>query len=272
MEKEALVAALREKSGVDNLSERTIAEVAQSALPLFADDDKITDDTWAPFVQMLRSVSGQYRHDVADGIAGGKSQWELAAKAQWEKDAKTQLEKEIRAELEKKAPAPNPAPEEKPAPVDMSKLVADAVASAMAGLTAEEGAIGKMTKQFNDYVAKAEQEKKDAIIADKRKALRNYLIEERMADREPVVNLVIKDYEISADSDIDRMKVDIEKKYEALYKELYGDAFGGPFAGGAGGVGNGQDSKNEFDKYIAEKREAADKEAKDADELRKLMR
>lgn len=268
MEKESLIASLREKSGVDNLSERTIAEVAQAAMPLFVDDDKITEETWKPFVQMLKSVSGQYRHDVADGIAGGKSQWENDAKAAQQKAVADALAA-AKAEWEKSVK-----PEVKPTveqPADMTKLVADAVAKAMEGLTGENGAIGKMNKQFTEYVARAEQEKKESIINNKRNALREYLLDERMADREPVVNLAIKDLEISHDSDLDKLKVLVEKKYEELYKEFYGDSAGSPFAGGMGGAGNGQDSKAEFDKFIAAKKAEQDKEAQDAEELKKLM-
>lgn len=77
MEKESLIEGLRSRLG-DNaaaVSDRSYDEIATAALPMFADDDKVTDDTWKVPVQMLSSLVGQYRHDVADGIAKGKDTW-----------------------------------------------------------------------------------------------------------------------------------------------------------------------------------------------------
>jgi hypothetical protein len=264
MEKNLLIQNLKSKAGVDNLSDRTFDEVANIFLSQFADDEKITDESYAIPLQMLKTMSGQLRHDVADGITKGKSQWEneqktaqqkaiedaiAAAKAQWEKDHPIQ-----------EPPKQDPPKDEK----TMEEKIAEAITKAMGGLTAEDGALGKLTKQFTDYMAKQEQEKKDAIVNRIREDLKSYLLDEREADREPVVNLAIKEMDIKVDSDFDKLKIDVEKTYEKLYKEFYGDSGSGPYAGGAGG---GTNTNKEFEDFIKARQKAAEEAAKDTKEL-----
>ena len=75
MEKELFQTTLLEKAKaannnapIDNLSERTISEVVGMFLPQFADDENITDESWAIPVQMVKTLSGQLRHDTSTGI------------------------------------------------------------------------------------------------------------------------------------------------------------------------------------------------------------
>lgn len=268
MEKELFISTLKTKAGVDNLSDRTIDEVATVLLPQFADDTKITDESWVVPVQMLKSMSGQLRHEVAMGITNGKTQWEneqkdsrakaieeavAAAKAQWEKEhgnGGNDDSKDDTASLDAK--------------------VADAVAKALEGVTGENGSIGKLTKQFSDYIARAEQEKKNAIIGKIREGLKTYLLDERMADREPVVNLAIKEMEIKEDSDFDKLKVQVEKKYEKLYKDFYGDAGGSPYAGNAGSGGEHGDSGAQA--WLKSRSGIAEQEAAAAEARKKLLK
>ena len=148
----------------------------------------------------------------------------------------------------------------------LEEKIAAAVAKAMEGVTGEEGSIGKLTKQFTDYIAKTEQEKKDALVNRIRENLKSYLLDERMADREPVVNLAIKELVIDEKSDFDKLKIEVEKKYESLYKDFYGDSGSGPYAGGAGG---GTNTNKEFEDFIKQRKAEADAAAKEADELEK---
>ena len=269
MEKNLLIQNLKSKAGVDNLSDRTFDEVATLFLSQFEDDEKVTDETYAVPLQMLKTMSGQLRHDVAEGITNGK--------AQWENDHKTAQQKAIedavaaaKAEWEKDNPKPvaqqqQPQPQQ-PQEATLEEKIAAAVAKAMEGVTGEEGSIGKLTKQFTDYIAKTEQEKKDALVNRIREDLKSYLLDERFADREPVVNLAIKEMEIKEDSDFDKLKIEVEKKYERLYKEFYGDSGSGPYAGGAGG---GTNTNKEFEDFIKQRKAEADAAAKEADELEK---
>jgi len=271
MEKNLLIENLKTKAGVDNLSDRTFDEVATVFLPQFADDEKITDDSYALPIQMLKTMSGQLRHEVADGITKGKTQWETeqktaqqkaiedaiaAAKVEWEKNnPQNQQQQQSQQQQQQQEPS-------------LEEKIATAVAKAMESVTGEEGSIGKLTKRFTDYIAKTEQEKKDAHVNKIREDLKSYLLDERFADREPVVNLAIKDMEIKEDSDFDKLKIEVEKKYEKLYKDFYGDSGSGPYAGGAGG---GTNTNKEFENFIKQRKADAEAAAKEAEELEKHM-
>lgn len=270
MEKNLLIQNLKSKAGIDNLSDRTFEEVATAYLPMFAEDDKITDETWNLPVTILKTMSGQLRHEVAEGITKGKTQWETeqktaqqkaiedavaAAKAEWEKNHPQQQQQQQNQQQQQQEQS-------------LEEKIAAAVAKAMEGVTGEEGSLGKLTKQFTDYMAKTEQEKKDAFVNKLREDLKSYLLDVRLADREPVVNLAVKDMEIKEDSDFDKLKIEVEKKYEKLYKEFYGDSGSGPYAGGAGG---GSNSNKEFEDYIKAQKAAAEQQAKEAEALEKEL-
>ena len=267
MEKNLLIENLKTKAGVDNLSDRTFDEVATVLLPQFADDEKITDESWNLPIQMLKSMSGQLRHEVADGITKSKTQWETEQKTAQQKAIEDAIAA-AKTEWEKQNPKPDPKPEPpKPEP-SLEEKIAAAVAKAMEGVTGEEGSIGKLTKQFTDYIAKTEQEKKDALVNKIREDLKSYLLDERLADREPVVNLAIKEMEIKEDSDFDKLKIEVEKKYERLYKDFYGDSGSGPYAGGAGG---GTNTNKEFENFIKQRKADAEAAAKETEELEKIL-
>jgi len=271
MEKNLLIQNLKSKAGVDNLSDRTFDEVAEALLPQFADDEKITEESWNIPVQMLKTMSGQLRHDVADGVNKGKNQWETEQKAAQQKAIDDAMAA-FKAQWEKDHPNPNPNPNPNPEPPKDEKTldekIAEAIGKAMGGLTAEDGALGKITKQFTDYMARQEQEKKDAFINGIRENLKSYLLDERMADREPVVNLAIKELVIDEKSDFDKLKIEVEKKYESLYKDFYGDSGSGPYAGGAGG---GTNTNKEFEEFIKQRKAEAEAAAKDTKELESQM-
>ena len=271
MEKDILISSLKEKSGVDNLSDRTFDEVAELWLSIFADDEKITDETWKMPVQMLKTMSGQYRHDLSNGINDFKARYDAekkasfdrekadaiaAAKAEWEKTFKT-VEKPL--EGEKK-----------------DESIADAVKAALAEynktLFGEDGKSGTIGSQLNanaEFMKATLQRQKDDAINQIKATLKDYLVEERNADREPVVNLAIREMAINENSDIDKLKVEVEKKYEQLYKDFYGDSHGGPWSGG-GGVG--EDSNKQFERFIKGREAKAKKEADDAAALNTLLK
>jgi len=270
MEKNLLIQNLKSKAGVDNLSDRTFDEVANVFLPQFADDEKITDDSWNLPIQMLKSMSGQLRHEVSEGITKGKTQWENDQKVAQQKAIEEAIAA-AKTEWEKNNPDPNKPDPNKPDPnaeKTLEEKISAAVAKALEGITGEEGSIGKLTKQFTDYIAKTEQEKKEAIVNGIRENLKTYLLDERFADREPVVNLAIKELTIKEDSDFDKLKIEVEKKYEELYKQFYGDSGSGPYAGGAGG---GTNSNKEFENFIKDRQKAAEAAAKDTEELEKNL-
>ena len=269
MEKNLLIQNLKSKAGIDNLSDRTFDEIATAYLPMFADDEKITDETWNLPVTVLKSMSGQLRHEVAEGITKGKTQWETEQKSSQQKaidDAVSAAKEEWEKSIQNSQQNQNQQQQEQEKSLD--DKIAAAIAKAMEGVTGEEGSIGKLAKQFTDYIAKAEQEKKDALVNKIRDDLKSYLLDVRLADREPVVNLAIKEMEIKDDSDFDKLKIEVEKKYEKLYKDFYGDSGSGPYAGGAGG---GSNSNKEFEEYIKQHKAEADAAAKEAEALEKEL-
>lgn len=271
MEKELFLSTLKGKAQVDNLSDRTFDEVATLWLPQFADDTKITDESWVLPVQMLKTMSGQLRHDVSMGIASGKSQWE--------NDAATTRQKAIEeavANAKKEWERSNPAPAQavtKPIEQsqDIDKKIAEAVALAIGGLTAESGAIGKLSKQFSDYMTQVAEERKTQTVESIRSQVRDYLVGRGADEDDFALEYTLEKMDIGDNPDLAALKTKAEADFEANYKRIHRNNGAHPFAGGAGGAGNGQDSKAEFDRFIQGKKAEMQKQQADADELKKLM-
>lgn len=269
MEKELFISTLKGKTGVDNLSERTIDEVAAMFLPQFADDEKITEESWNFPVQVIKTMSGQLRHDLSLGVNTFKTQYEAdnkaanakaiedaiaAAKAEWEKGQKAEPTK---AEPTKTEPEP-----------DIDKKIADAMAKAMEGLAGENGALGKLSKQFSDYMVQVAEEKKAQVVTNARDLIRDYLISRGVDEDDYALEITLEKLQIGEKPDIDALKAKAEKDYEAIFKRMHKNDGGHPFNGGAGGS---TDSNTEFQNYIKGKQAEAQQEAKDAEELRKHM-
>lgn len=275
MEKEALIQGFKERLG-DNasvVSDRSYEEIANVALPSFADDSKITDDTWKLPVQMLNTLVGQYRHDVADGIAKGKTQWAAEAdtankklvddqvaafKAQWEKDHQAPAK-------DKETPAQT---EEEKRKAEMTEFVKSILAENNKQLLAEDGAIGKLSKSMNGFMETYNKQQRETLVSGLQKQVRSYLKDELHADSDPSVNLAIKQLEIGENPDIDALKLQAKKNYEEVYKEFYGNG-----AQPYGGKGTGSHSGSGLvDEYIKNKAAVATKEAQDAEALRKTFK
>ena len=261
MEKEALIQSLKEKSQIDNLSERTIDEVATMFLPQFADDEKITDESWGLPVQMLKTMSGQLRHDLSGGINAFKTQFETenkdaqakaiadaiaAAKAEWEKNNK-------------------PGGAEPPKTEDLEAKIAEAVAKATGEQTK---AFEELSKKFGEYMAQVAEEKKTQTIANTREQLKNYLISLGVEEDDYALEIALEKLEIGEKPDFDALKTKVKSDYEAIYKRMHKGEGGLPFNGGGG---NGGGSNQEFENYIKEKQALAAQEAKDAEALKKDM-
>lgn len=270
MEKELFLSTLKGKAQVDNLSDRTYDEVATLWLPQFADDSKITDESWNLPVQMLKTMSGQLRHDVSLGIANGKSQWENDATNAKQKAIEEAIAN-AKAEWEKNITKPKPDTK----PIDTTKniedLVAAAVAKAMGGLTGEEGVIGKQSKKLDDFIAAFTAKEKAQTEADVRRQIRDSLIARGVEEDDYALEITMEKLAIGDNPDVVALTAQAEKDYEAIYKRMYKNNGVQPFGGGAGGAGNGNDSKAEFEKFIQQKNAEKEKEAKDAEELKKLM-
>ena len=268
MEKELLITTLKEKAQVNNLSDRTYDEVATMWLPLFADDAKITDESWGLPVQMLKTMSGQLRHDVSLGIANGKSQWEVEANTAKEKAVSDALAT-AKAEWElTRKPGQPPVDNTQP---DINTIVADAVAKAINGLTGADGVIGQQSKKLDDFITAFTQKEKAQTEADIRRIIRDRLIARGVEEDDYALEITMEKLAIGENPDLEALSAKAEKDYEAIYKRMHKGDGAQPFGGGAGGAGNGQDSKAEFEKFIQQKRAEMEKEANDAEKLRKHM-
>lgn len=260
MEKELFISQLKEKTGVDNLSERTIDEVANLFLPQFANDESITDESWKVPIQMVKTMSGQLRHDLSGGIT--------AFKTQFEADNKTLQEKAIadavaaaKLEWEKNHPTQDPP---KPEP-DLDTKIAEAVAKA----TGEQAkAFETLSKQFSEYMAKVEEEKKSQTIANVKDQIRDYMIGRGVEEDDYALEIALEKLEIGDKPDVAALKAKAEKDYEAIYKRMHKTDGGLPFHGGAGGA---KDSNVEFENYIKAKKAEAEQEARDAEALKQFM-
>lgn len=275
MEKEALIQGFKDRLG-DNasvVSDRSYEEIANVALPSFADDSKITDDTWKLPVQMLNTLVGQYRHDVANGITNAKTQWATendaankkaiedgiaAFKTQWEKDHPAPPK-----------PEPTPQTDEEKRKAEMTELVKGILAENNKQLLGEEGVIGKLSKSVTDFMEGYQKQQKETLLAGTRKQITDYLTE-LGATSKPALNLAVKQLEIGDTPDIDKLKLEAKKGYETIYKEFYADG-GKPF-GGSGSAGGGGGSDEALKKYLEGKQAEAQKEANDAENLRKKFK
>ena len=267
MEKTLFISTLKEKAGVENLSERTFDEVATMFLPQFEDDTKITDESWGVPVQVLKSMSGQLRHDLSEGITAFKTKSEAdqqkaqakaiadavaAAKAEWEKQ---------------KGAGDGGADDGKDANKDLDSKIAEAVAKAMGGLTGEEGALGKLSKQFGDFVAQMAADKKAKDEEAIRSVVREYLLGRGVKEDDFALEYTMEKLEIGENPDISALKAKAEEDYEANYKKIHksGEA---PFHGGAGG---GNDNSGAA-AWLKNRGALAQQEADAAEERKKLLK
>ena len=265
MEKEALISALKEKSQVDNLSERTIDEVATMFLPTFADDEKITDDTWVLPLQMVKTMSGQLRHDLSGGISAFKNQFETENKAAQEKAiaeavAAAKAEWEIARQGQE---PPKPGPDKN---VDLEAKIAEAVAKATGEQTK---AFETLSKQFSDYMKQVAEEKRVLAVTNVREQIRNFLIDLGVEEDDYALEICLEKLEIGEKPDVEALKTKAKTDYEAIYKRMHKGDSSSPLHGGGGG--GGSDSNTEFEKFIKEREAAAAQEAKDAAALKESM-
>ena len=274
MQKDLFISQLKEKAGVDNLSDRTIDEVATLFLPQFADDAQITNESWTMPVQMAKVMSGQLRHDLSVGINDYKTKFEsdtkdaqakaiadavAAATEEWEKNNGSDNGGGNDGNVE-------PPKTEQP---DIDKKIAEAMANAMAALTGEEGALGKLNKQVSDFLTYQAEKERQQTEASVRDQIKDYLIGRGVEEDDYALEICLEKLEIGEKPDVPALKAKAEKSYEAIYKRMHKGDGAQPFSGG--GCGGGTDTNTEFKNFIKSRQAAAEQEAKDAEELKKYM-
>ena len=273
MEKELFITTLKGKAGVDNVSERSYEEVAGLILPQFAEDDKITDESWNIPVQMIKTMSGQLRHDLSTGINDYKTKAEADAKTAQEA-AIAKAIADAKAEWEKAHNDNGGSPDnggnggQQNQNQDVDKKIADALAKAISGLTGEEGALGKLSKQFSDFMTQVAAEKKAQTVASIKDQIKEHLIGRGVEEDDYALEIAMEKLEIGDNPDVAALKTKAEKDYEAIYKRMHKNDGAQPFNGGGG---NHNDSNKEFQDFINARKAQAEQEAKEAEELKKLM-
>ena len=110
------------------------------------------------------------------------------------------------------------------------------------------------------------KQQKESLESGIRKQISDYL-SDKGASYKPAVNLAIKNLEIGDNPDMDVLKLQAEKGYMSIVKDFYGDG-GTPF----GGTGTGGTGKGLVDDYIKQRAQEAQKEANDAEALRKSFK
>lgn len=272
MEKEALIENLKEKVGENDfrvLSEQTVNALVDTFLPSFADDEKITDETWKMPVEVLKNYVGQYRHDLATKATEEKARLEREKEKAVNELVEKRLE-ELKAEWEKAQK--NTATEVVP---DKNKEVVneDLEKSIIAKLFGEDGKSGLIGGQLSmtaEFIANSRKTAEAEKISNIKRQLKDYLVKERRASREPVVNLALENLEITSESNIDEKKIEVEKIYEQRYKEFYADG-GKPYGGDtAGGDIDGSPDKD-VKAYLEAKRKADEERAEKLSNIRKTF-
>lgn len=250
MEQETLVSELRTRVGDPDISERTISQVAQSALPMFADDSKITDDLWNFAVTTVKSAVGQERADRKDWIT--KQQETLAANDKTARDKwQKEFEEKWRKEHDAKPIPPKPAEND-----NVEEAVKKALGDYNTKLFGEDGKgglIGAQLASTSEFIKQSNAKAKEQKIESIRKELKDYLVGKK-ASREPVINLAIKEMTLDENTDIDKAKIEVEKTYESKFKEFYGDGgkpFGGDSAGGEGSANPDEEVKRYLESLAA---------------------
>lgn len=265
MEKEALIKQLKEKVGETDfgvLSEKTIDALVTPLLPSFADDEKVTEDSWIMPVNLFKNFVGQYRHELAQGSEAEKqriSKDNDSKVKQLANDLFSQFKKEWsenHSDLSDKG-----GKEEKNTNLSDSDELLKKLESRLFGEDGKGGLIGgKLTavESFIDDTKKKEETKK---VEEIKQQLRDYLVKERKAGREAVVDLAIELSDIKADGNIREQKVQVEKIYEEQYKRFYGDG-GKPYGGSSTGEGNNFDPDEDVKNYLEKRKQESEERDK----------
>ena len=241
MEKDILIQNLRAKVGEDDckaISDKTFEGIATVYLPQFADDEKITDESWTYPVAALKEFAGQKRHDnkvFAD-------QFKADFATQHEKDVEERIKKATADAIEKykkEHPEKSGAAGGGEHTDDINTKIANAVAEAVKGLTGEDGAIGKSLASINTFIATQNEREKVTTKNRVKAELKKHLVELK-ANNEACIDDALDDIDYGETPTFEGLKQSAISAYEARYKRYYSDGgkpFGGSSAGGGGGSG-----------------------------------
>lgn len=248
MEKDILIQNLRTKVGEDNckvISDKTFDGIAESVLPMFADDSKITDDTWKLPVATLIQFAGQKRFDEKAFAEKFKADYAKEYGAQHEKDVEGRINAAVAKALEdyKKEHPENGGGTGGSGGTSADELdtkVQDAVKKALEGLTGAESEFGKMTATMTNFMKSQMERERTATLNSVKSELKKHLLALK-ANNEACIDDALDDIEYGENPTFDGLKQAAVSAYEKRYKRYYADG-GKPFGGdGTGGNSGGSD-------------------------------
>ena len=266
MEKDILIQGLKTRIGEDDakiISDKTFDGVATEVLSLFADDTKVTDETWKLPVALLKQFAGQKRFDEKNFTEKFKTEYANEFQTQHEKDVETRINAAVEKALDdyKKEHPENGggdggkggASEE-----SLDEKVAKAVKEAMAGLTGADSEFGKMTATMTNFMKSQMEREKAATLNSVKAELKKHLIALK-ANNETCIDDALDDIEYGDTPTFESLKQTAVSAYEKRYKRYYGDG-GKPFGGDGNGGQGGESSfvKDRIAKLQKEAKENAD--------------
>lgn len=269
MEKESLISSLKERIGENDfnaISRRSVENIIEPLLPLFADDEKVTEETYAIPVAMLKSFIGQTRHDIAESIKTEREALESRQKDAVAKAVKDAVEAE-RQKWESKSGerVTHPDPSQANDTPDVDSVIDRKISEMLEKLTGSDGAIGKLTSTVETFITDAKKRRKAEMEASIKERITAGL-ENMGADNSTIIELAIEKLEIGDNPEYSTLFSQAKAEYEAYYKKLYANG-PTPFAGAPGESG----SDKQFRDFIAKRQEEAEQQAKDAEALRGKM-
>ncbi len=268
MEKDILIQNLKTKVGEDNckvISDKTFDGIAESVLPMFADDSKITDETWKLPVATLIQFAGQKRFDEKEFTERFRADYAKEYAGQHEKDVETRINAAVAKALEEYK---KEHPENKgngngngnggSSADDLDAKVQEAVKKAMAGLTGADSEFGKMSATMNKFMQSQLEREKTAALNSVKSELKKHLLALK-ANNEACIDDALDDIEYGENPTFEGLKQAVISAYEKRYKRYYADG-GKPFGGdGTGGNGGSNDFvKDRIAKLQQEAKDNAD--------------
>lgn len=275
MEKDILIQNLKTKVGEDNckvISDKTFDGIAESVLPMFADESKITDETWKLPVATLIQFAGQKRFDEKTFTEKFKADYAKEYAAQHETDVTARINLAVAKALEdyKKEHPENGGGNGGNGGTstdDLDAKVQEAVKKALEGLTGAESEFGKMTATMNNFMKSQMEREKTATLNGVKSELKKHLIALK-ANNEACIDDALDDIEYGENPTFDGLKQAAVSAYEKRYKRYYADG-GKPFGGdGTGGNGGGN---NYVKQRIAMLKKEAEDNANYATEIEKTF-
>lgn len=262
MEKDILIQNLRTKVGEDNcksISDKTFDGIATSVLPMFADDSKITEETWKLPVATLIEFAGQKRFDEREFTEKFKTDYAAQHETSVLERIRLAAEKAVE-DYKKEHPengggnggnGGNGGGANEP---DVAKLVSEKVTEALKGLTGEDSELGKLTKTLTTMILSQQDREKTETINKVKAQLKQHLVGLK-ANNDACIDDALDDIDYGETPTFEGLKQTAVSNYEKRYKRYYGDG-GQPFGGSSSGGGNSGGNGNEYVKKYLEQRKA----------------